>query len=260
MAKQDGPDAKEPLKITSREMVTDKKSGTIIFSGDVVAVKGTLTIKTDQMTVYTGKNQREFKKITAKGSVRISRDDKVATGDEAEYFNESQPGGGEERIEMTGNASLKDGKNIASGEKVVYFFKSEDMNISGGQDHPSAITFFPEDDKSPQNAPEPEKESPAPHKPAPQVQERRAPSGGGESVGHKYLIQVSASQKKRDAQHLAAKLSSKGYHPRIEEAMVKGVKWYRVRLGDYDSPDEAEKVAQRLRGQMGIQPMVQKSE
>jgi len=53
-----------------------------------------------------------FEKIEAKGNVIVTQKEKVATGDEAVYLQDSG------QIIMTGNATLRDGKNLIKGDKV----------------------------------------------------------------------------------------------------------------------------------------------
>jgi len=249
-------DSKAPLKINATEMVTEKKGSKILFKGNVVATKGKLTILTDEMTVWTTQDQREFQKIVARGSVKITREDKTASGDLAEYFNENASTGQQERIEISGNALLKDGRNSAKGEKVIYYFNTEDMRIEGG----SSLTFFPEDSN-----PAPQERQPSPS-PAPAPAATPAPPAHGHAemekpearkpAQHEFTIQVASFQVRKDAEKLQAKLSAKGYHCKIMEANVKGGLWHRVRLDGFGSVEEASSVVERLRRDFGLKPIV----
>jgi len=258
-------DSKAPLKVTSNQMLTDKKNRKIVFSGAVVAVKGRLRIKTDEMTVWTDKDQREFQKIVARGSVQITKDDKTATGKNAEYFNENKKTGQAERIEITGNAHMQDGKNSASGNKVIYFFKTEDMKISGDASRPSSITFFPGEGSAMAPAPE----VPTPEAPAPGAKaSSKSPAEESSAViekptvtfekkkGLSYLVQAASFSNENDAQSMAAKLRKMGLSAHVVEANVKGSPWFRVRVGEYGSFDEAETAAERMREEMRLKPMI----
>ncbi|MDH5508962.1 MAG: lipopolysaccharide transport periplasmic protein LptA [Nitrospinota bacterium] len=263
-------DANAPLKVTSDQMLTDKKNRKIVFSGAVVAVKGRLRIKTDEMTVWTDDEQREFQKIVARGSVQITKDDKTATGENAEYFNENKKSGQAERIEITGNAHMRDGKNSASGSKVIYYFKTEDMKLSGDSSRPSSITFFPGEGGAMAPAPEsPMSETPAPETPAPEKKVSAKPSveefpvvmgrptvSSEKGSGLRYMIQAASFPNENDAQSMAAKLRKRGFSPQVVEASVKGAPWYRVRVGEYHSYEEAENAAERMREEMRLKPMI----
>lgn len=232
-AKRTSADSKAPLKVTSTEMVTDRKNNTIVFIGSVVAVKGQLTIKAEELTVWTDNSQREFKKIVAQGNVRITRAGKTATGDEAEYFNENPKTGQEEKIEIKGNAYLKDGKHTATGKVVVYYFKSEDMKIEGDTDKPAEVTFFPDDDAA-SAAPEPERQSSSPL----------------------FGVQAASYSSKVDADQLVSKLSVKGYSAHVTSAMVNKIIWYRVRVDGFESMENAGKAAERMRIELGLKPLI----
>ncbi len=60
-------------------------------------------------------------------------------------------------------------------------------------------------------------------------------------------IQTASLRSPQDANALQAELQRRGYAPFIQEAFVKGSKWYRVRFGPYQSMAEAEQAARNLR-------------
>jgi len=60
-----------------------------------------------------------------------------------------------------------------------------------------------------------------------------------------YVIQVYSSPSKEDAQDWVNKLKSKSIDAYLSEQMVRDVKWYRVRFGDFKSREEARSVALR---------------
>lgn len=141
-------DKNAPLNITSQRMVSEKKSSKISFYGSVVAIKGKLKVEADEMHVFSDKTQENLREMEAIGSVRITHKDKIATGKKAVYYGDSQT------LVLTGEPVLTQGKNVATGEKVVYRFGLEDMEITSGQSQPAAITLFPksEKDKTPEPA------------------------------------------------------------------------------------------------------------
>ncbi len=68
------------------------------------------------------------------------------------------------------------------------------------------------------------------------------------SDGTKYVFQVSSWKNKAKAESEVRKLKSKGFDPFIVEANVpeRGGKWYRVRVGYYNSIEEAEAAQKKL--------------
>jgi len=134
---QDDEDKNAPLQVTSEQMVTDNKRRIIVFTGDVEAVKGKLTVKAEKMTVWTTEDHGDFTDIEAEGNVVITKGEKTALGAKAHYYAD------EKKIVMTGDPVLRDGKNTAKGERVIYFFDRDDMVIVGGEKQRSTVTLFP---------------------------------------------------------------------------------------------------------------------
>lgn len=146
IAEEDQEDKNAPLNITSQRMVSEKKNSKISFYGSVVAIKGQLKVEADEVHVFSDKTQENLQEMEALGSVKITHKDKTATGKKAVYYGDSQT------LVLTGNPILTQGKNVAAGEKVIYHFAMEDMEIVSGQSQPATITLFPKADKTPAQA------------------------------------------------------------------------------------------------------------
>ena len=120
---------KEPIHITSNQMTALDKEGKVIFTGNVKAQKGDLTIYADELIVFyegagkTTKNRgHDLKRLMAKGNVRIIKGAKSAKGDRAVYDKTR------EVIVLTGDAKVWEGKNSVSGAKITVFL-NEDKSI-----------------------------------------------------------------------------------------------------------------------------------
>lgn len=76
-------------------------------------------------------------------------------------------------------------------------------------------------------------------------------------AGGKFTIQVSAFQSRSQADHLVSNLKNKGYDAYIAQAVIpgKGI-WYRVRIGNFGSRDDAQKTANTLKRKEGISTYV----
>ena len=133
-AKDDSPKSnkltsKEPIEIVANRMDAYNDKKMVIFSGNAVATQGDREIKSDRLILYykkqAGKKEAtgvkamegtgDLEKIEAKGHVVVTQKERVATGDEAVYYQDSG------QIIMTGNATLRDGKNTIKGDKVIVF-------------------------------------------------------------------------------------------------------------------------------------------
>jgi len=77
-----------------------------------------------------------------------------------------------------------------------------------------------------------------------------APSGGGHS-SEKWSVQISAAPTEDVADTLVQRLKASGYDGYVVRAEVKGQTYYRVRVGHFDTPEDAESVRQSLMRQEG---------
>jgi lipopolysaccharide export system protein LptA len=134
--KMDKLKSKEPIEIISDRMDAYNEKKLVIFSGNAVATQGDKVLKSDSLLLYykkeTAKKDKvvakeiegtgDLEKIEAKGHVIMTQKAKIAMGDEAVYLQDSG------QIIMTGNASLREGKNLITGDKVIVFV-DEDRGV-----------------------------------------------------------------------------------------------------------------------------------
>ncbi|MEN6376126.1 MAG: lipopolysaccharide transport periplasmic protein LptA [Smithella sp.] len=133
--------SKEPIEIVSDRMDAYNEKKMVVFSGNAVATQGDREIKSDRLIIYykkqAGKKDKtgikamegtgDLEKIEAKGHVIVTQKERVATGEEAVYYQDSG------QIIMTGNPVLRDGKNTIKGEKVIVFV-NEDRGVVESKD------------------------------------------------------------------------------------------------------------------------------
>lgn len=121
-----------PTRIQANRMDSYNEENKIIFTGDVVAKKNEMTIYADHMTVYyrkvekkdaaPGEGAEEVEKIFAKGHVKIIKNKRVATSEEAVYHS------AEQNLVLTGNPEVWEGNNMVKGDKITIFL-AEDRSI-----------------------------------------------------------------------------------------------------------------------------------
>lgn len=113
------------------EVIDDKK--TIIFTGDVVAKKGDITLYCAKLDVFYNENSETKKKeidyMIAKGNVKIVQTNRMAMGDIAKYFNK------EDIIILEGNpAKVKEkGENEVTGNKITFYLKNNRSVVEGNR-------------------------------------------------------------------------------------------------------------------------------
>jgi lipopolysaccharide export system protein LptA len=141
-----------PLAITAARLEADQDQHLIIFSGEVKAVYGNVTLYADQLLVYykptalpkesprkpaaTGEKPaaplakvdtspltdlggEKIDRIVAKGHVRLVQEDKVAIGEEGVYYREK------EMVELKGKPQVWRGENNLKGDKILYYLKTK---------------------------------------------------------------------------------------------------------------------------------------
>jgi cell division septation protein DedD len=64
---------------------------------------------------------------------------------------------------------------------------------------------------------------------------------------HPFNIQIEAVMDRNGAQQMVNRLQSLGYPAGMETTDIEGQTWYRVRVGPYDSEDDAQAAQQKLR-------------
>ena len=91
------------MEITSNRMEAFNEKKLVVFSGNAKVTQGNNVLKSDKLLLYYKKEPDkkdkigtmetektgDLEKIEAKGNVSLTQGEKVATGDEAVYFHDS---------------------------------------------------------------------------------------------------------------------------------------------------------------------------
>lgn len=77
---------------------------------------------------------------------------------------------------------------------------------------------------------------------------REAPPGGAHSR-QPYSVQIDAVMDRQGAENMARRLSAGGYEPYIVPTDIGGQTWYKVRVGHYETEEDAHAAEQRLKAQ-----------
>jgi D-alanyl-D-alanine carboxypeptidase (penicillin-binding protein 5/6) len=103
--------------------------------------------------------------------------------------------------------------------------------------------------------PPPERQPVEPKRPELKPREPRAVEVSGRNSSG-YTVQVGAFREKQMAEMLRQRLRQRGYSAAVTTTGTRTAKFYRVRLGEFDSPEEAKRFISRLRSQMGLEAVV----
>lgn len=129
-----------PIEVTSQQMEADQLSGQVFFSGEVVAKRGTMTVYADNLTLFFVEidGERKVERLAAKGSVRVVDGDRIATAEQLDYLQ------AEEKMTLTGDAEIHQGKNLVSGEEIVLFIRENRSLVKSGKDGRVKAIFLPQ--------------------------------------------------------------------------------------------------------------------
>jgi lipopolysaccharide export system protein LptA len=164
--------SREPIEIVSDRMDAFNEKKLVIFSGNAVATQGDKMMKSDQLLLYykkeTGKKDKvgakeiegtgDLERIEAKGHVIVTQKERIALGDEAVYLQDSG------QIIMTGNASLREGKNLITGDKVIVFVDEDRGTVESDPQKRVKAVIYPQEKNKKENVNKNEKLSENVHK------------------------------------------------------------------------------------------------
>ena len=118
-----------PVNIEADKLEVQEIEQTAIFSGNVVVVQGTSTLRTAKLTIYYEKNGsaqpaapspqgdvvtgRNIRRLDAEGSVSVTSGIQKASGNRGVFDMPSNT------VTLTGNVMVTQGNNILKGDKLV---------------------------------------------------------------------------------------------------------------------------------------------
>jgi len=143
--KGDGRRSDQPLRISSQALEADNKNMVIVFTGNVVAKQGELTIHADKAQVFYEKKEggNEIREIVALGNVKIYEGDRLATGNKAVLDNREQ------KIVLTEQPKVWQGKDMVSGERITVFLNEDKSIVEGGPDRRVEVILYPKSESVP---------------------------------------------------------------------------------------------------------------
>jgi lipopolysaccharide export system protein LptA len=126
--------AADTVNVTADQMEIIDAEHLTIFKGNVVAVRPKDQIQSDEMVV-TSKDEKQpdgtMKSVTdlldAKGHVTITTKTQTITGNLAKFYVQL------DKLEVTGNVLVVEGKSTIKGEKLNVDLKTNHLQMSGGR-------------------------------------------------------------------------------------------------------------------------------
>ena len=144
-----------PIEISADRLEAYDAKKVVLFSGNAVATQGDRVIKAEKIFLYYKKEQRQsgreglqdigktgdLDRIEAKGHVSVNQGDRLVTGDQAIYYQDSQ------KIVMTGTAVMQQGSNIVRGDKIEVFLNENKGIVEATENKRVKATIYPVEKK-----------------------------------------------------------------------------------------------------------------
>ncbi|MBI5639236.1 MAG: lipopolysaccharide transport periplasmic protein LptA [Nitrospirae bacterium] len=118
---------KGPITITSETLTADNKAHTALFERNVIAKTTDMTIHADKMLVFYKEDGGEVTKIEATGNVRLLRETRLITSQQAVYHAD------EEKVEFLGEPRAVDGENVVTGTKMIYYINEDRSQVENSK-------------------------------------------------------------------------------------------------------------------------------
>ena len=148
-------DKDQPIQIVSDRLDAYNEKKIVIFSGHAIATQGDKIIKADRLILHYKNNPEKPQKpeikgmgaagdldqVEAEGHVTITQTHRVVTGDYAIFYQDTQ------KIIMTGNAVMRDGKNVIRGDKIVVFLDEDRGVVESDENKRVTATIYPNEKK-----------------------------------------------------------------------------------------------------------------
>ena len=120
LAQQAAAGGDPPIEIVSDRLVLEQNQQMATFTGNVDAVQGETTLRTDKLRVFYASdeerqaagNQQSVKRLEAEGNVIVTKPGETAEGDSGVYDLVSG------KMVLLGNVVLTQGKNVVKGDRL----------------------------------------------------------------------------------------------------------------------------------------------
>ncbi|MCL5406332.1 MAG: hypothetical protein M1398_06395 [Deltaproteobacteria bacterium] len=147
---------KSPIHITADKMVANQQARTIVFQGHVCVRQNDLTITSNLLTVTMAQQNpkqtpnvkqpanndsnpsQRIDYIDFKGDVKVTQQDRVATAQEAIFYQKQQ------KILLEGSPVVTKGQDRIQGKLITIYLKDNRCVVEGGGGAQVRAVLFPE--------------------------------------------------------------------------------------------------------------------
>ena len=133
-----------PVEVTARHLEALKLQRQVVFTGEVVARQGDITLYSDQLTIFSLPEADQVERMEAVGNVRVVQLDRTATADQAIY--RQQVG----TLVLIGNATVHQGQNQVAGDEITLYLQEDRSVVKSNETGRVRAVLFPEQTKDKQ--------------------------------------------------------------------------------------------------------------
>ena len=131
----------EPIKIKSDRLNADNNKKNAVFTGNVVARQGDLTIYADKMVINYSEAEGDVSSVEIFGNVRIVQLDRRGQADHAIYNAKTAT------IVLDGNPKVFQDKDTITGNVITYYLDQEKSEVTSGADKRVEAIIHPKEKK-----------------------------------------------------------------------------------------------------------------
>ena len=121
--------------ISSDRMEMDQKKNVIRYQGNVVAVRGDVTLKSDTLTATYNPGAKRIDNVVAEGKLVVTQGDRVATGSKAVFDSQKSS------VILTGKPEVRQGNSQISGTRIILYINEDRGVVEGGEQRVKAVIF-----------------------------------------------------------------------------------------------------------------------
>ena len=139
-----GGSSKEPVTIEADKLDYFDRDQKTAYTGNVIAKQGDTTLTCSVLNIFLDKagaanaasanatpaaptENSQIKRMEAEGPVKVTQKEQIGTGDHGTYDK------AENKLYLIGHVTLTQGKNITTGEKLVYDLTTGQAVVAGGR-------------------------------------------------------------------------------------------------------------------------------
>ncbi|HEY5674955.1 MAG TPA: lipopolysaccharide transport periplasmic protein LptA [Malonomonas sp.] len=133
-----------PVEVTARNLEALKLQRQVIFTGEVVAKQGDITLYCDKLTVFSLPEADQVERMEAFGNVRVVQLDRTATAEQAIYRQQAGT------LVLIGNAKVHQGQNQVAGDEITVYLQEDRSVVKSKETGRVRAVLFPEQKKGKQ--------------------------------------------------------------------------------------------------------------